>query len=121
MNSPEHFEDTFIRIDLQTRRYKTLHRWLGIPVSDGWKLLPDLDHVAITKVNMRQTFHSARIIGNSSTLSYKNFAVFVMGKRKGQRIEAGKYEDAEHAVELATRLSEFLKIPVKNYINTPEG
>ncbi len=110
------YEGKFIRIEKSEGKFKPLKRLLGIPIGEGWKKLPVLDHIAVTKVKMSQTLHSARTIGNSSTIASEKLAVFLMGKQKGRRVDAGKFDSLEEALNLAKEMSDYLEIPIKNYV-----
>ena len=106
---------THIKLDLSKNRYKRFYRFLGFPMSDGWKKLPVITKVALSKVKVSQTFHSARTMGNSSTIHDEMYAIFLLGNSKSIRIEAGKFKDLNEAQSDATKLAEHLGVMIIDF------
>jgi hypothetical protein len=101
----------YIKIDKEGMRFKRLYYLLGIfPLSDGWKKLPEISKVGLSKVNVSQTFHSARTMGNSSTIYNKMYVVYLLGESKTIRIDAGKFSEMEEARMEATSIAEFFGV-----------
>ena len=106
---------THINIDLSKNRYKRFYRLLGIPLSDGWKKLPDIKKVALSKIKVSQTFHSARTMGNSSTIHDEMYAIFLLGSSNSIRIEAGKFKDLNEAQSDAKKIAEHFGVMLKDF------
>ena len=104
-----------IKIDKEGMRFKRFYRVLGIPLSDGWKKLPEITKVALSKVNVSQTFHSARTMGNSSTIYNKMYVVYLFGESKSIRVEAGKYKELEEAKKDAASIAEFFEVKLLDF------
>ena len=104
-----------IKIDKEGMRYKRLYQVIGIPLSDAWKKLPEITKVALSKVNVSQTFHSARTMGNSSTIHNKMYVVYLFGRSKSIRVEAGKYKDLEWAKRDAEKMAEFFDVKLLDF------
>ena len=105
-----------IKIDKEGMRYKRLYYVLGlIPMSDGWEKLPVISRVAVSAINVSQTFHSARTMGNSSTFYNKMYVVYLMGELKSIRIDAGKFKELEEAKEEAKRIAEFFGVKLLDF------
>ena len=104
-----------IKIDKEGKRFKRLYSVLGIPLSDGWKPLPVISGIALSKVNVSQTFHSPRTMGASSTFYNKMYVVYLFGASKSIRVEAGKFKGLEEARSDAARMAEFFDVKLLDF------
>jgi len=110
------FKDKEVVIDKENNRYKKLFHLLGIiPMSDGWQKLPEVKHVALTKVNMNQRMSVGISVVNSSTIGKEFFAIYLYGEQKNIRVEVCKKKSYEPTKILGEKLSRYFGVEMIDY------
>lgn len=104
-----------ITIDRANKRYKRFHNLLFIPVSDGWKPLPEVRHVVMTRVSMKQRLRGGAPGVASSTVKISRFAVFLVGRTKSLRVEVCIEKNLNRAQRTARELSEYFGVDLQDY------
>jgi len=105
-----------IHIDKEGQRYKRYFRLLGIPINEGWKTLPKVVQVGVTRISVSQTTSSPMpTIGNTSITSkgYKSFVFMIASRSK--KIEIYRSEDHSKALEFAKPIAEYLNVPLVDH------
>ena len=109
------YQDWNIKIDKKNSRYKKLYRVLGIPMSDGWQKLPDVQYVAITKVKMTKTNRSSQTIGNEASHGIERFVVYLFGSKKNIRVEVCKVKSLKQAKKVGRDMGNYLQKELIDY------
>ena len=105
-----------IHIDKEGERYKRFFRLLGIPINEGWKSLPKILQVGVTRISVSQTTTSPMpTMGNTSVTSkgYKSFVFMIASRSK--KIEIYRNEDHNKALDFAKPIAEYLNVPLVDH------
>jgi hypothetical protein len=105
------FQGYGLIIDKENKRFKTEVSFLG----GEWQSLRDFSFVATTARKGAATFRSIKTTGNSSTVTFPLFCVYLCVDKK-RKVLVMKSENKKDAVELAKGISEYLSIDLVNYI-----
>lgn len=108
------FEGKGLIIDKENSRFKTYISFLGFKIGD-WKPLRKFSFVATTQRKGAQTMNSSRTMGNSATVTFPLFCVYLC-MDKNRKVLAFKSKNKQEVINLAKGVSEYLKIDLVNYI-----
>lgn len=108
------FQGKGLLIDKQNQRFKKFVSFLGFKFGD-WQPLRKFTFVATTQRKGTQTLNSARTMGNSSTVTFPLFCVYLCID-KNRKILVMKSKKQQEAKTLAKGVSDYLKIDWIDYI-----
>lgn len=101
-------------IDKEKNRYKKYVSVLFFKVGD-WVPLPNISFIALTKVDGRQSMHSARTMGNSVTFKVELFCVYLCVDSK-RKILVCKKNNKQEALKLANGAANYLEVSLNNFV-----
>lgn len=101
-------------IDKEKQRFKTYISFLGFKFGE-WLPLRKFTFVATTKRKGAQKMNSARTMGNSSTVTFPLYCVYLCVD-KNRKILVLKSKKKQEAMNLSKGVSEYLNIDWINYI-----
>lgn len=112
------FKSKQLYIDKEQQRYKRFFRFLGIPFNEGWKPLPQVKLVGVTRISVARTISSPfpAAAGNGGLFEDKDQRYFVfMIASKTKKIEIFRVEDLSKALEFAGDVAHYLQVPLVDY------
>lgn len=108
------FKAKGLLVDKEKNRYKTYVSFLGIEFGE-WKPLRKFSFVATTQRKGAATYRSIRTIGNSSTVTFPLFCIYLCLDKKRKTL-VFKSKNKQETLNSAKILSEYLNIDWINYI-----
>ncbi len=108
------FEGNGLLIDKENNRYKKYVSVLFFKIGD-WQPLLAFKFVALTKAQGTQAMHSARTMGNSVSLKFDLYCVYLCIDQNRKELVL-KTKNKQEALDLATGAADYLDVPLNNYI-----
>jgi hypothetical protein len=108
------FNGNGLIIDKDKNRYKKYVSVLFFKVGD-WEKLPKVPSIILSKVQGTQAMHSPRTMGASVSLKVDLYCVY-FSVDQNRKILVKKTKKKNEAVELANGVSNYLDIPLNNYV-----
>lgn len=108
------FEAKGLIIDKEKQRFKTYISFLGFKFGD-WQPLRKFTFVASSSRRGAATFRSIRTIGNSSTVSFPLFCIYLCLDKK-RKVLIFKSQSKSDVIKVSKGVSEYLNIDWINYV-----